>query len=62
MSLKSLLGLNQAGISDFEIMGKLKDAYAQDLDEVDFIDEDGSVIKIKLPHLEFDPFMFREWS
>jgi len=62
MSLKKLLGLNQAGISDFEIMNKLKEAYAHDLDEIDFIAEDGSVVKIRLPHLEFDPFMFREWS
>jgi hypothetical protein len=62
MSLKNLLGLNEAGISDFEIMRKLNDAYAHDLDEVDFVDENGEVIKVKLPHLEFDPFMFIEKS
>ena len=57
MSLKKLLGLNQAGISEFEVMGKLNDAVAHDLDEVDFIAEDGSVIRVKLPHINHDPMM-----
>ncbi|MBW2995910.1 hypothetical protein KY332_01285 [Candidatus Woesearchaeota archaeon] len=60
MSLKQLLGLD--GISDFEIMMKLMDAQKQDLDEVDFVKEDGSVVKVRLPHLKFDPFMFVEKS
>jgi hypothetical protein len=60
MSLKQMLGLE--GISDFEIMMKLMDAQKQDLDEVDFVKEDGSVVKVHLPHLNFDPFMFIEKS
>ena len=58
MSLKKMLGL--AGISDFEIMGKLRKAQKQDLDGVDFISEDGSVVKILLPHIDFDPELFQE--
>ncbi len=57
MSVKNLLGLKETGISDFEIMSKVKAAQSHDLDEVDFLTEDGSVVKIHLPHLEFDPMM-----
>ncbi|MBR9691761.1 hypothetical protein GOV06_03155 [Candidatus Woesearchaeota archaeon] len=60
MSLKKLLGLNEAGISDFEIISRLKKAQKQDLDEVDFIKADGSVVKVNLPHMDFDPILFQE--
>ena len=62
MSLKQLLGLNEAGIADFEIMRKIKEAVKDKLDAVDFVKADGKVVKIHLPHLEFDPFMFIEKS
>ena len=61
MSLKQLLGLNEAGISDFEIIGKLKNAQKQNLDEVDFIKKDGSVVKVHLPHMQFDSLMDRDY-
>ncbi len=62
LSLKQLLGLTEAGIPDFEIMKKINEAFKNKLDEVDFVKKDGSVVKVHLPHLEFDPFMFIEKS
>ncbi len=57
MSLKQLLGLNEVGISEFEIIKKLREAQRTDLDEVDFLRPDGTVVKIHLPHIHFDPVM-----
>ena len=57
MSLKSILGLNKAGISDMEIMKKIAEAQTKNLDEVEFVTKDGSVIKVSLPHVHFDPNM-----
>jgi len=59
MSLKQLIGLNESGISDYDIIKKIKDAEINKLEEVDFAKPDGGVTKIHLPHLEFDPFMVR---
>ena len=53
----NMLGLNEAGISMSEIISKLRSAQRQDLDEVDFVKEDGTVVRIYLPHLQFDPMM-----
>lgn len=57
MSLKSLLGLNETGIADWEIINKLKEAQKKDLDEVEFVGKDGSITKISLPHVQFYPEM-----
>ena len=57
--IKQLLGLDELDISDSEIMGRLIEAQKNDLDEVDFIAEDGSTVRIFLPHLKFDEFMYR---
>jgi hypothetical protein len=60
MSLKQLLGLSETGISEFEIMKKLRKAQMRKIEEVDFEKVDGSVIRIKLPHVGFDPELFKE--
>ena len=36
------------------------DADKNNLDEVDFIKKDGSVVKIHLPHIDFDPTLFKD--
>ena len=54
MSLKQLLGLNKAGITDIEIIGRIKEAQRKDLDSVEFNIE-GNIVKISLPHISFDP-------
>lgn len=55
-----MLGLDNANISDCEIMRKILEAEHHDLDEVDFETEDGKKIRVLLPHLRFDEFMYRE--
>ena len=60
MSFKKRLGIK--GISNCEIIRRIKDAQSNNLDEVDFVSKDGSVIRVHLTHLEFDPFMFEELS
>ena len=57
--IKQLLGLDETSISDPEIIKKLVEAQKKDLDEVDFATEDGSIVRIFLPHLKFDEFMYR---
>lgn len=54
MSIKQLLGLDEAGLTDAEIMGKILEAERQNLDEVEF-DVDGDIVKISIPHVGFDP-------
>jgi hypothetical protein len=53
MSLKHLLGLDDLGISDTDIMAKIKEAYDHDLDVVEFLKEDGSKVVVRLPHIDF---------
>lgn len=48
MSLKILLGLDETGLSDAEIMAKLREAEANNLDHVEFV-IGGDVTKISLP-------------
>ena len=57
MSIKNLLGLTDVAISDNEIMAKIIEAQHKNLSEVEFIKLDGSIIKIKLPTMGFDPTM-----
>lgn len=58
MSLKNLLGLTDANISDSEIMAKVAEAMRKNLSEIEFIKLDGSRIKIELPNdAAFDPSM-----
>jgi hypothetical protein len=54
MSLKELLGINKAGISDAEIVARLTEAQRKNLDFVE-LSLDGDVIKISIPHIGFDP-------
>ncbi len=49
MTLKHLLGLDDAQISDSEIMAKFSEAKKNNLGEVEFIKPDGNRIKILLP-------------
>ena len=57
MSLKNLLGLGESNITEFEIMAKITQAQKNNLENVEFIREDGSIIRISLPNIEFDPHM-----
>ena len=50
MSLKNLLGLTDADISDSEIMARVADAMRKGMSEVEFIKIDGSKTKIELPN------------
>lgn len=49
MSIKKLLGLTGTNISDCEIIAKLTQAQRRNLDEIEFVKVDGTVIKIQLP-------------
>ena len=49
MSIKNLLGLAGTNISDCEIIAKLTEAQRRNLDEIEFVKIDGTVIKIQLP-------------
>ncbi|MBD3354442.1 hypothetical protein GF361_00475 [Candidatus Woesearchaeota archaeon] len=60
MALKELLDLKEAGISDSEIIRRLRDADKDNLDEVNFLRPDGTKIKLFLPQVGFDPELFRE--
>jgi len=58
MSLKNILGLAETGLTDYEIMAKIREARRKNLNEVDFINADGSVTKIFIPLTpNFDPYM-----
>jgi hypothetical protein len=60
MSLKKLLGLDEIEIDETEIVSKLDKAQQNNLEEVDFQKQDGSVIKIMLPNIGFDPVLFKD--
>ena len=49
MSIKTLLGLDESGITDIEIMSRFISAKKRQLGEVEFIKPDGSKVKILLP-------------
>ena len=53
MSLKTLLGLEEASISDAEIMTKIKEAMDNGSDSITFTAADGSKITMKLPKRDF---------
>ncbi|MBW2966185.1 hypothetical protein KY342_03715 [Candidatus Woesearchaeota archaeon] len=57
MSIKNLLGLRDVTISDHEIIAKVSEAQSKNLTEVEFIRLDGSIVRIKLPRMGFDPAM-----
>ncbi len=48
MSLKHLLGLDEAAISDYEIIAKICEARRKNLDSVEF-SIDGRVVRVSLP-------------
>jgi hypothetical protein len=58
MSVKELFGLENCNISNHEIMNRLKEALVNDMEEVDFIDNEGNVVRVSLPQMKFDPFMY----
>lgn len=49
MTIKHLLGLDDANISDAEIMARFNEAQKKNLGEVEFIKSDGTRVKILLP-------------
>jgi len=49
MSIKNILGLGETGLTDYEIIAKIKEAQKRNLNEVEFINIDGSVIKVFIP-------------
>ena len=51
MSLKNILGLAETGLSDYEIVAKIRNAQKKNLNEVEFINIDGSVTKIFIPSI-----------
>lgn len=53
MSVKHLLGLDELDLTDYEIMARIKAAYREELDQVEFLNPDGTRVVIKLPHLDF---------
>ncbi|MBS3138577.1 hypothetical protein J4207_02625 [Candidatus Woesearchaeota archaeon] len=53
MSLKNLLGLDDMNISDTEIMEKIKSALDHDLNEVEFVRNDGTLVVVRLPRIDF---------
>ena len=55
MTLKKLLGLNQSRITEWEICAKIAEAQKLGLEEVDFTDEFGNIVKIHIPSMHFDP-------
>lgn len=61
MSLKKILGLGNSRISECEIMNKIVEAQKKDLDEVEFVSQDGTITKVSLPHLHFYPEMYDTW-
>ena len=54
MSIKSLLGMLDANIQDYEIIEKIRKAQKENKDHVEFV-LDGSVVRISLPSVSFDP-------
>ena len=54
MSLKQLLGLNETGISDYEIIKKIREAQHKNIHDVEF-NMGGDIVKISLPDVHFDP-------
>ena len=54
MSLKSLLGLEDSGLSNDAIMAKLWEADAKNLDHIEFV-IGGEITKVSMPHINFDP-------
>lgn len=62
MSVKKLLGLDNTTLTDTEIIQKILNAEDHDIDEVDFQREDGTIVRVKVPHLKYDPFMYQQCS
>ena len=51
---KELLGLDDLGLKDYEVVKKLKEARAKKLDEIEFILGNGKTVKIRLKHLNYE--------
>lgn len=58
MSIRNMLGLGETGLTDYEILAKIKDAQRKNINEIEFIGMDGSVIKLFVPSIpNFDMSM-----
>jgi len=58
MSIRNILGLGETGLSDYEILSKIREAREKNLNEINFINADGSLIKIFVPSIpNFDTYM-----
>ena len=53
MSLKHLLGLDNMSITDTEIMEEIKSAFERGLHEVEFVRNDGTLVVVRLPRIDF---------
>ena len=51
MTIKTLLGLEDAAISDIEIMSKVVNAQRSGLVEIEFVKPDGKCVKVFLPKM-----------
>ena len=54
MSIKNLLGLEEASITEDQIMERFCDAYNHNLEEVEFSLPSGKKVIIRLPHIDFN--------
>jgi hypothetical protein len=61
MNIKELLGIEDSGLKDYEIVHKLQEARAKRLDEVSFTLPDGRIITIKLNQLNPESVMDESW-
>lgn len=57
-NIKQLLGLDESKVSDSDIMERLIKAQKENIEEVDFVKEDGTVVRVRLPNFNLDPYMY----
>ena len=58
MSTATILGLDETGLTDSEIMRKIAEARLNGWEEVEFSRGDGVVVRIRIPPtMQWDPFM-----
>jgi len=57
---KELLGLENLGLKDYEIVKKLKEARDKRLEEIEFVSEDGKTIRIRLKQLNPEDIIGRD--
>lgn len=60
--IKNLLGITDAGIDDSDIMRKIVEAQKKNIGFIELVKSNGSVIKISLPSVGYDPDMDKEYG